>query len=256
MTTFIKAIHDTKIMAKRNLLKSVRNPDTVLLNIAIPIMNMLTFVYVLGGAISTGNSNYTNYIVPSIILLCIGQCGSTTAVGISMDIEKGIIARFRSMPLAKSSVLTWHVLEAMIRTIFTVILILLVALLIGFRPSADITGWVIVTFLLLLFAFTITWVAVAFGLMVGSAEGAGAFIIFMMIFIYLSSGFVPTGTLPKVLRVFAENQPMTPIIESICALLLGTELNNNLVLTLVWCVGLLIVFYTLAIKLYKKKLNK
>jgi len=153
-------------------------------------------------------------------------------------------------------VLIGHVLEAMVRTIVTVILILMIALLVGFRTSAGIVGWLTAFGLLLLFSLTITWISVAFALAVNSPEAAGSFTMFVMLFSYLSSGFVPTDTLTKVLRIFAENQPMTPIIESLRALLLDTALDNNLLYAILWCVGLLIVAYILAVQMYKRKLAK
>lgn len=256
MSTFSQVILDTRTMANRNLRKSIRNPDTLLVDIIQPIMTMLIFVFVFGGAIKAGDSSYINYIIPSILLLCIAQCGTKTAVGISTDIEKGIVDRFRSMPIAKSSVLTGHVLGAVVRAIIPITLIFMVAFLIGFRPSSDITGWLVSLGLLLLFSLTISWLAVAFGLIVKSAEGAGAFTMFAVMFSYLNSGFVPTDTLPVVLRVFAENQPMTPIIEALRALLLGTAVGNNLLLAVIWCVGLLVVAYIVAIQMYKRKLLK
>lgn len=253
---FTYAILDIKTMAMRSLLKSIRSPDTLLLNIAIPVMTMLVFVYVFGGAMNTGDTSYINYIFPGVLLLCIGQSGSATALSVSTDIQKGVIDRFRSMPITRSSVLIGHVLEAMVRTIVTVILILMIALLVGFRTSAGIVGWLTAFGLLLLFSLTITWISVAFALAVNSPEAAGSFTMFVMLFSYLSSGFVPTDTLTKVLRIFAENQPMTPIIESLRALLLDTALDNNLLYAILWCVGLLIVAYILAVQMYKRKLAK
>lgn len=253
---FTQSLLDTKTMAIRCLLKSIRSPDTLLLNITIPVMTMLVFVYVLGGAMNTGDTSYVNYILPGVILLCIGQCGAATALSVSMDIDKGIIDRFRSMPIAKASVLTGHVLETMVRTIVTVMLMIVIALLVGFKPSADITGWLTAFGLLLLFSLTMAWISVLFGLAVSNPEGAGSFTVFAMLLCYLSSGFVPADTLPKVLRVFAGNQPMTPIIESIRALLLGTALDNNLLYAVLWCIGFLVLAYILAMRMYKKKLVK
>lgn len=258
MTNFTKAILDTRTMAKRNLLKSFSNSDRLIENIIAPVMTMLIFVFVLGGAVggTTGEISYVNYVVPGVILLCIGQCSTSTAVSISIDIEKGIIDRFRSMPIAKSSVLTGHVLEAVLRTILTTVLIIGVAFLIGFRPSAGIVEWLIIAALLLLFCLAITWVAIVYGLVVKGAEGANSFTMFIMLFTYLSSGFIPTDTLPAVLQAFAENQPMSPIINSIRGLLLNNELQNNLVLAFIWCLALLVIGYTVAMQLYKKKLVK
>lgn len=258
MTMLSRAVLDTKTMAKRNLLKSFSSPDTLIENAVSPVMTLLIFVFVLGGAMDGGTStmSYVNYIVPGVIVLCIGQCSTTTAVSVSMDIEKGIIDRFRSMPIAKSSVLTGRVIEAVLRTLLTALLVIAVALVAGFRPNAGVAGWSATFALLLLFSLTMNWIAVVFGLAVKSVEGAGAFTMFVLLFAYLSAGFIPTETLPQVLRIFAENQPLTQVIDSVRALLLNTDPVNSILLAIIWCVGLLIVAFVIAMQMYRKKLTK
>lgn len=258
MTTLTRAVTDTKTMTKRNLLKSFGSPDTLIENAISSVLTLMIFVFVLGGAMDMGDSSmsYVNYIVPGVIVLCIGQCSTATAVSVSLDIAKGIIDRFRSMPIAKSSVLTGRVIEAVLRTMLTVILVFVIALAVGFRPVAGIGGWAAAMAVLFLFSLTINWIAVAFGLLVKSPEGAGAFTMFVLLFAYLSAGFIPTASLPKVLRLFAENQPLTQVIDAVRALLLNDPPGNSLFLAVLWCAALLIGAFVLAMQIYQKKLAR
>ena len=257
MTTLTKTILETKTMTKRNLWKSLKNTDRLMENLIAPMMTMLIFVFVLGGAMSYATDiNYVNYIVPGVLVLCIGQCSTATAIGISADIQNGIIDRFRSMPITTSAVLNGHVIESVIRTTLSLTIVFFMALLIGFRPEASLAAYVLAFVLLILFTVTITWVSVAYGLFVKTSEGAGSLNMFVMLFVYLSSGFIPMQTLPTALRIFAENQPMTPIIESIRRLLLSQQLDNYLLLAIIWCVGILGVAYFIAMHLYKTKVNR
>jgi ABC-type polysaccharide/polyol phosphate export systems, permease component len=257
MKTWQKTILETKTMTKRNLWKSLRNPDRIIENFIAPVMTMIIFIFVLGGAMGgVTDMNYTNYIVPGVLILCIGQCSTATAVGISSDVQQGIIDRFRSMPIASQAVLNGHVIESVIRTTISIIIVFLISLLVGFRPEFSLYAWFLAFIVLLLFTLMITWMAVAYGLFVKSSEGASSLAMFIMMFIYLSSGFIPTQTLPKALRIFAENQPVTSIIESVRRLLLSQQLENYLYIAIIWCVGILIVAYALAMHLYKTKVNK
>lgn len=247
---------DTMTMFKRCMLLSLRNLDAFLTGIGTPILMMLLFVYVLGGAMAVGNMNYVDYLVPGIILQCIGQCGSTTAISVNNDLKGGIIDRFRSMPVTSSSVLTGHALAAMVRNIITTSIILVMALFIGFRPMADVVQWLIVIGILLLFMAAITWLSIMIGLMSNSAESANGVSAIIMFLPYLSSGFAPTETMPTALRIFAENQPMTPIIESIRSLLMNATLDKNSFPAVLWCAGILVVAFIGAIVIYKRKAKK
>lgn len=250
------SIQDTVTMFQRCMFLSLRNLDAFLTGIGTPVLMMLLFVYVLGGAINVGNVNYVDYLVPGIILQCIGQCGSTTSISVNNDLKKGIIDRFRSMPIASWSVLTGHALAAMVRNIITAVLILGMAFLIGFRSKAGIVQWMIVIGILLLFMAAITWLSILIGLISSSAESANGISAFTMFLPYLSSGIVPTETMPTVLRAFAENQPMTPIIESIRSLLMNTTLDKPLFLAIIWCVGIFLAAYVGAVTVYKKRAEK
>lgn len=257
MQTIAKTILETKTMTKRNLWKSMKNPDRIIENIVAPLMTMLVFVFVLGGAMSySTDMSYVNYVIPGVLILCIGQCSTSAAIGISTDIQKGIIDRFRSMPITVSAVLNGHVVESVVRTMLSLIVIFLISILVGFRPKLSLSSWIIALALLLFFTVMITWVSVAYGLFVKSAEGAGSLTMFITFFTYLSSGFIPTKTLPSFLRVFAENQPFTSVIESVRRLLLSLPMENYLQIAVIWCIVILIAAYIIALTLYKNKVNR
>ena len=246
---------DTLTMSNRCVILSMRNPDTLLTSIIAPVLMMLLFGYIFGGAIDVGNMEYVNYIVPGILLQCIGQCASTTAISVSNDMKRGIVDRFCTMPVMRSSILTGHVLEGVIRNSVTMILVMMVAVIVGFRPSAGVGGWIAAVGLLLLYTAAITWISVFFGIIANGPEGAGTFVVFASVLPYLSSGFVPVETMPGFLRIFAENQPMTPIIESLRSLMLGESLKgNSLAAAIIWSLAILVVFYYLSARVFKNKI--
>lgn len=256
MRTLSNSIAEAFTMTKRNLWKSLRNPDRVLENIVAPTMTLLLFVYVLGGAMSNSTDiDFVNYVVPGALILCIAQCSVTTAIGVSTDIQKGIVDRFRSMPISTASVLTGHVIESVLRTIVSLIFIFIVAFLVGFQPNASLGSWILVFILLLLFAIMVTWISVVYGLLVKSPEGAGSLNMFITVLVYMSSGFIPTHTLPSILRIFAENQPITWIIEALRRLLLSQPLENYFVMAVICCISILVIAYVTALHLYKSKVN-
>ena len=238
---------DTLTMTARCLLISKRNIDTFLTSFILPVLMMVLFVYVLGGAMNVGDVSYVNYIVPGIILQCIGQCASTTAISVSNDMKSGIIDRFCTMPIKKSSILSGHVLSALLRNFLTTIIVIAVAFIVGFRPAAQASGWLLAAFIVLLYIITISWISVFIGVKANSSEGAGAFAVFAVVLPYLSSGFAPIETMPRLLKIFAQYQPMTPVIESIRMLLLGGPLNlKTIYIAMAWCMGLSVVFYLLS----------
>lgn len=257
MKTLSISIVEAITMTKRNIWKSMKNPDRVLENMIAPIMTLLLFVYVLGGAMSNSTEiDFVNYIVPGALVLCIAQCSVTTAIGVSTDIQKGIVDRFRSMPISTSSVLTGHVIESVIRTTVSLIIIFIVAFIVGFRPNASIGSWIVVFILLLLFAIMITWISVVYGLLVKSPEGASSLNMFITVLVYMSSGFIPTHTLPSFLRIFAENQPVTWIIEALRRLMLSQPLENYLLMAIICCVTIIFIAYFTSLYLYKSKVNR
>lgn len=245
---------DTRAMAARCLLLSKRNPDIILTSVVTPVLMMILFTYVLGGAMDVGNGSYVNFIVPGILLQSLGQCAATTAISVSTDIKTGIIDRFCTMPIHKSSVLTGHVLEAFARNVLASVLVIAVALLVGFRPGAGLTGWLVTACILVLYILAMSWISVFFGILAKSPEGAGAFSVFAIALPYLSSGFVPIDTMPEALRIFAKYQPMTPIIDTLRAALTGSAVKiDTCVVAMSWCVVLLVVFYLLSVKIFKKR---
>jgi ABC-2 type transport system permease protein len=247
------SVGDSIVMTGRVLRYTTRSVDTIITVVAMPIMLMLLFVFVFGGAIHTGSTRYVDYIVPGIILMCIASGVAYTAFRLNNDITKGIFERFHSMPIAKSSILAGHVLTSVVFNVVSVMLILLFALLLGFRPDASIAGWLAIAGILLLCTLALTWIAVMFGLLAKSAEGASVFSYILLVLLFISSGFVPTDTMPKGLRLFAENQPMTPIIESLRSLMLHQPVGNSAVLAVTWSLGILAVCYLAAMLIYRRK---
>ncbi len=242
-------------MTKRSLRHTTRSMDTIITVVATPIAMMLMFVYVFGGTFqqSIKNEQYIDFIAPTIIVMTVVSGIAYAAVRLSMDLQKGIINRFRTMPVASSSILGGHALSSTVSNLFSSLLVLLVALLIGFRSDAGPTEWLMFTGLLVLFTLATTWLAILFGLFAKTMEGAGAFSYILLFLIFLSSGFTPVDTMHPALRWFAENQPMTPIIETMRSLLTAGTINDSAWTAIAWCGGLLIVSYLLALRIYKTK---
>ena len=247
---------DLITMSKRSILMSKRNPDVILVSLIVPVLVMLLFVYVMGGAMNVGSDvSYINYVLPGIIVLCLGQGAATTAITVSTDNSKGIISRFRTMPIAKSSVLFGYVAESVLRKSFTSLIVILLSFVIGFRPSADFTAWLVFIGILFLCCLMFAWIAVLFGLLANSPEGAGAFSMLATVLPYFSSGFAPTDSMPKALRTITENQPITPIIEAMRGLLLGTDTGNNVMLAVFWCAAILVIASIAALRTYQNKVS-
>ena len=226
-------IRESVTMVARSLRHMMRKIDALLISIILPVMMMLLFVFIFGGAIQAGGG-YINYVVPGILLLSVGYGASLTAVSVNEDMTKGIIDRFRTMPIHHTAILTGHVVASLLRNSISVGLVLVVALLLGFRPDATIADWALAWGILLLYMLAITWLAVGFGLLVKSAEAAGVFGFFMLFVPYLSSAFVPVETMPGFLQSVAQVQPITPAIEAIRGLLTGTPEMSAIWLALLW----------------------
>jgi len=229
--------------------------DTIITVVAMPIAMMLLFVFVFGSAFGqqTGGVAYVNFITPTIIIMTVVSGIAYAAVRLSMDMQKGIINRFKTMPVAPSSILGGHAASSTLSNLFSSLLVLLVALLIGFRSSAGVSEWLIFTGLLVLFTLATTWLAILFGLFAKTMEGAGAFSYILLLLIFISSGFTPVDKMTPALRWFAENQPMTPIIETLRSLLTNGTAGSSAWTATAWCVGLLLVSYLLALNVYKNK---
>ena len=250
-------LRDSKTMFVRSMKLSLRSPDAIVMNTFVPAMLMIIFVYVFGGAMNVGDISVVNFIVPGIILQCIGQSSPTIAISINNDITKGVVDRFRSMPIAKSSLLVGNVLAAILRSIVTITIVIGTAILVGFRPQAGLAQWFIVIGILVMYISMIAWLGVVSGVFSKDSESAAGLMMLVGVLPFLSSGFVPTDTMPLVLRVFAENQPMTPVINSVRALLLDQPVPEGaLCAALLWCVGLTVIFYVIAMYIYNRKVTK
>ncbi|RJE85166.1 ABC transporter permease [Paenibacillus sp. 1011MAR3C5] len=224
----------------RSLRHSLRNVESLLMAIILPVFLMLLFTYVFGGAIDT-TGRYVTYVVPGIILLCAGYGSSSTAVDVATDMTNGIIDRFRTMPIRAVSVVTGHVVASVVRNMLATCIVVGVALLLGFQPVADLSDWIIALGLIVLFILTYTWLFAAIGLVTGSPAAASGYGFALLFLPYLSSAFVPTDTMPSWLQGFANHQPITPVIEALRALLIGGPTGNNGWLALLWCAGILLL---------------
>lgn len=245
---------DMGVMLGRSMRHIFRSMDTIITVTITPIAMMLLFVYVFGGAIQTGTANYVNYLLPGILLIAIASGISYTAYRLFTDVQRGIIERFRSMPIAPSTMLWGHVLTSLVSNAISLVVIILVALIMGFRSSASILDWLAVIGILALFTLALTWVAVIPGLTAKTIDGASAFAYPIIFLPFISSAFVPTKTMPFVVRVFAENQPVTAIVNTIRALLYGQPVSQDIWVALAWCVGILIVAYFFAMRAYYKRM--
>jgi len=241
------------VMLGRSMRHIFRSMDTIITVTIMPIMFMLLFVYVFGGAIQTGTDNYVNYLLPGILLMAISSGIAYTSYRLFMDMQRGIFERFHSMPIARSAALWGHVLTSLVSNAISVLVIILVALLMGFRSSAGVLSWLAVAGILALFTLALTWIAVIAGLSAKSVDGAGAFAYPLIFLPFISSAFVPTKSMPSVVRAFAENQPVTSIVEAIRALLSEQPVGNDIWVALAWCVGIMLVAYFFAMRVYKKR---
>jgi ABC-2 type transport system permease protein len=241
------------VMLGRSMRHIFRSMDTIITVTIMPIAMMLLFVYVFGGAIQTGTGNYVNYLLPGILLIAIASGISYTAYRLFMDMQSGIFDRFHSMPIARSAALWGHVLTSLVSNAISVVVIILVALIMGFRSSAGISSWLAVAGILALFTLALTWVAAIAGLSAKSADGAGAFSYPLIFLPFISSAFVPTESMPSGVRAFAENQPVTSIVDAIRSLLARQPVGNEIWVALAWCVGIMLVAYLFAMRIYKKR---
>ncbi|MFD0883210.1 ABC transporter permease [Streptosporangium algeriense] len=245
---------DTAVLLARSMRHVSRSVDTVITTAIMPVAMMLMFVYVFGGAIDTGTDSYVNYLLPGILLITVASGIAYTAFRLFADIKSGIFERFQSMPTARSSLLWAHVLTSLAANLISLAIVVLVALLMGFRSTAPVSAWLAVTGILLLFTLALTWVAVIPGLKAKTAEGASAFSYPLIFLPFLSSAFVPTTTMPGPVRAFAEHQPVTSIVNAIRALFTQQPVGADIWIALAWCVGILVVAYLLAMNAYRRKI--
>jgi ABC-2 type transport system permease protein len=245
---------DTAVLLGRSLRHIARSPDTIITTAVMPIAFMLLFVYVLGGAIKHGSGTYVTYLLPGILLITIASGISYTAFRLFTDMQGGIVERFQSMPIARASVLWSHVLTSLVANLISLVVVVLVALLMGFRSGAGVLAWLAVAGILVLFTLALTWIAVIPGLTAKSVDGASAFAYPLIFLPFISSAFVPTGTMPGPVRAFADNQPVTSIVNTIRDLFTRQPVGTGIWTALAWCLGILIVAYVLAVATYHRKI--
>jgi ABC-2 type transport system permease protein len=259
MSTQSYVIRDSATMLRRNFRRMARYPSVSLVVVAVPVILLLVFVYVFGdtlgaglGAALDGRAAYVNYVTPGIVLIAIAGGSQSTAIAVAMDIHEGIIARFRTMGIARASVVIGHVLGSAIQTMAGLAVVLGVALLVGFQPNATVIEWIATAGVLTMITLAITWLSVALGLYPNSVEAASNLPMPLILLPFLSSGFVPTESMPAGIRWFAEYQPFTPFIETLRGLLLGTAIGNSALLTVGWCALITFVGFRWAMKLYDR----
>ncbi|MFC0451361.1 ABC transporter permease [Rhodococcus jostii] len=262
MTTMGYALSDSATMLRRNVRHMIRYPSMTLMLVGMPIILLLLFVYVFGGTLGAGLGDpaggrgaYVDYVAPGIILMTVASAAQGTAISVATDMTEGIIARFRTMAIARVSVLTGHVVGSMIQTLLSLAVVVGVAVLIGFRPTADLGEWVAAFAVLALFTFALTWLSVAFGLVSKSVETASNLPMVLVLLPFLGSGFVPTDSMPAGLRWFAEYQPFSPVIETIRGLLLGGPIGSSAVLAVGWSIGIALVGYLWAKRLFNRRVS-
>jgi len=245
---------DTAILLGRSLRHITRSMDTIITTTIMPIAFMLLFVYVFGGAIKSGSGPYVNYMLPGILLITIASGISYTAFRLFLDMRSGIFERFQSMPIARSSVLWAHVLTSLVANLISLVVVVVVAILIGFRSGAGALACLAVAGVLILFTLALTWLAVIPGLSAKSPDGASAFSYPLIFLPFISSAFVPTATMPGPVRAFADNQPVTSIVNTIRDLFAQQPAGTSIWIALAWCLGLLVVAYALAMATYHRKI--
>jgi ABC-2 type transport system permease protein len=258
MSSLTDAVRDSGTMLRRNLRHTSRYPAMIAMVIAMPVIFLLLFVYVFGGTLGAGlaggggRSAYVNFVTPGILVFAIGGAAIGTSVSVATDMVSGIVARFRTMAIARTAVLTGHVLGSVIRVLAGLAVVTAFAFLVGFRPSATPVEWLAAAGLLVQFVFAVTWLSVALGLVARTAESASNTPMPLMLLPFLGSGFVPTSSMPEGLRWFAEYQPFTPVIDTLRGLLLGGAIGTHAVAAIAWSAGIALIGYLWARKLYAR----
>jgi ABC-2 type transport system permease protein len=249
------AITDSRVMIKRCVRRSMRDPEAFFTALMLPIVLMLLFVYVFGGDLDTGGK-YVDYVVPGLIVLCAGFGAGTTAVAVATDIKTGIVDRFRSMPINGSSILIGQIAASLVRNLIATALVIAVGLAIGWRPTASVAEWAAAAAMIVLFVLALSWLAAAVGLLAGSVEAANSFSIVLMFIPYVSTAFVPARTMPWVLRDFAEHQPFTPIIEAMRGFWMGhtstgASVTHETLIAVGYCALILVASFAAASWLFR-----
>lgn len=250
----IAALHDTRILTGRSLRHILRSPDTIITTAITPIAMMLLFVFVFGGAINTGSSeSYVNYMLPGILAITIASGVAYTSYRLFLDMSEGMMLRLRSLPISRSSMLWGHVLTSLAANAVSLLLVIGVAFLAGFRPRASVLDWLAAAALLLLTTLALTWIAVIAGLSAKTVDGASAFSYPLILLPFISSAFVPTDSMPSAVAWFAENQPITAIVDSLRSLLTGAALDASIWVSVAWLLGLLAAAWVVSLFVFRSK---
>jgi ABC-2 type transport system permease protein/oleandomycin transport system permease protein len=245
------------VLAKRNLLRIPRIPEELVFATIQPIMFVLLFAYVFGGAINVRGTTYINFLMAGIFVQTVAFGSVSTGIGLAEDLQKGIVDRFRSLPMSRSAVLTGRTIADLVRNTFVVLVMLVVGLLVGFRPEGSVIGWIAGTGLLLLFGFALSWVGAPIGLLVRNVEAAqSAGFVWLFPLTFASSAFVLTATFPAWLRAFADHQPVTQVVNAVRAFSLGQPVGSAGVAALLWCLGILVVFIPLSVWAYDRRTRR
>ncbi|WP_104106883.1 ABC transporter permease [Nocardioides sp. 616] len=250
-------LRDIAVLTKRSLRHILRSPDTIITTAITPVVMLLLFVYVFGGAIDTGDHDgaYVDYLLPGILLITVASGVAYTSYRLFLDLQGGVFERFHSMPITRSATLWAHVLTSLVANLVSLVLVVLVALLMGFRSGAGPLAWCAVVGIMVLFTLALTWLAVIAGLSAKSADGAGGFAYPLLFLPFLSSAFVPTEGMPGPVRWFAEHQPVTSIVDTLRNLYAEQPLGSDAWTALAWCVGLLALGYVLAMRSYERRMT-
>lgn len=251
-----RLVRDTTALTGRSLRHVTRSVDTIITTAVTPVAIMLMFVYVFGGAIDTGSVEYVNYMLPGILLITIASGVAYTSYRLFEDLRGGIVERFQSMPVARPAILWAHVLTSLVANLISLVIVVGVALLIGFRTGASVAAWLAVVGILVLFTLALTWFAIVAGLSATSPDGAGAFAYPIVFLPFISSAFVPTDTMPTAVAWFAEHQPVTPIVDTIRALFEQQPVGDEIWTALAWCLGSLVVGYLWATRAYRRRFGR
>ncbi|OEU89486.1 multidrug ABC transporter permease [Streptomyces abyssalis] len=246
-------MHETFTMSRRSVRLTLREVDGFLTSLILPVMIMLLFVYLFGGAIETPTEQYVDFVLPGVLLMCTGFVSALTATSVTRDMSEGIVDRFRSMGVSGGSVLAGHVVSSLVRCGCASALVLATAFLIGFRSQAGVLAWTGIAGVLAMFVFAVSWLAAVFGLLARTPEGASGFSFAIMFLPYASNGFVPVGSMPGWVQSFAANQPVTPVVDTLRGLLHGTPAGSAAWTAAAWCAGITVVAVVLSVVLFRRR---
>lgn len=256
MSSIIQNLRDTATMTGRIMKHAFRSADTITTVVVMPVFIMVMFVYIFGKSINTGGIDYIDYVVPGVVIMCIANGAAYAALRLNNDVTKGIINRFRTMPISRSSVLSGHVISSTIFNMVSAVIVLGIAWVMGFRADVDLASWLLVGGLLLLVAVSMSWLSMVFGLLAKTAEGASAFSYVLLLMVFVSSAFAPLDGMQDFIRTIAEHQPLTPVLDTFRSLLTSSTLGDQAAAAVIWCTGLLVASYAAAVTIYKHKTIK